>query len=360
MGATDSFATHAPSGRWRRGLAGKAWPPKAGEESVVVVSSDLFAIIEDDLALVEEELRRIVENASGLVPVVYRHTLDAGGKRIRPALVLLTAKALGCSNSRLPRLAAATEMVHLASLIHDDVVDGADRRRGRAAANAAWGTRVSVLVGDSLVARIYAELSRYGELETLTALSTAVERMCKAELRHMQVQMVGETLSEAGYYDVVRGKTGSLMAACCEIGARVAEATSMEREALICYGLGVGTTFQITDDLLDMVGDPEKLGKPVGNDLVTGKFALPIIYALHESKNGVRELLTELLQSGEISPSVLRDIVAVVDDLGGVDYTRNAAARFADEARTHLDMLPDSPCKDTLNALPNYVLQRVA
>ncbi|MFQ5809902.1 MAG: polyprenyl synthetase family protein [Armatimonadota bacterium] len=324
------------------------------------MQDDFSGIIEDELALVERELRRMVKNAGGLLPAVYGHTLEAGGKRIRPALVLLVAKALGCRDGRLPRLAAAPEMVHIASLIHDDVVDGADRRRGRAAANVAWGSRISVLVGDSLVARLYADLSQRGELPTLTALSSAVDRMCEAELRHMQLQMVGETLSEAGYYEVVRGKTGSLMAACCEIGAGVADATPPQCEQLRAYGLDLGAAFQITDDLLDMVGDPDSLGKPVGNDLATGKFALPVIYALHESQDGVRELLTEMLQSDEISPSMLRDIVSVVDDLGGVEYARKAALRFADEARAHLHVLPECAARDALHNLPDHILQRVA
>ena len=327
---------------------------------MLFVNDDLFGPIGDDLARVEQELRDMVAGASGLLPAVYRHMLEAGGKRIRPALVLLTAKALGCTDERLPRLAAATEMIHIASLIHDDVLDGAERRRGQAAANVAWGSRICVLVGDSLVARLYADLSRRGEVEALSIISVAVDRMCEAELRHMQVQRLGETLSEAGYYDVVTGKTGSLMAACCEIGARVAGAAPDQAEALRRYGLGVGAAFQITDDLLDMVGDPEEMGKPVGNDLATGKFALPVIHALHESEDGMHELLTELLQSDEISPSVLQDVVAVVKDLGGVEYARTAAARCADEAREHLQVLPDSPSKDTLYALPDSILQRVA
>ncbi|MGD8238221.1 MAG: polyprenyl synthetase family protein [Armatimonadota bacterium] len=330
------------------------------EESGLVVADDFCRTIEDELALVERELRRMVGNARGLLPAVYRHTLEAGGKRIRPALVLLVAKALGASDDHLPRLAAAPEAVHIASLIHDDVVDGADRRRGRAAANVAWGSRISVLVGDSLVARLYAELSRRGELATLTALSSAVDRMCEAELRHMQLQLVGEALSEAGYYEVVRGKTGSLMAACCEIGATAADATRRQCEQVRAYGLDLGAAFQITDDVLDMVGDPDSLGKPVGNDLATGKFALPVIYALHESHDGVRELLTQLLQGDEPSPSDIREIVSVVEDLGGVEYARRAAARLADEARTHLSVLPDSPATDALHALPDFVLQRVA
>jgi geranylgeranyl pyrophosphate synthase len=327
---------------------------------VLFVNDDLYGLIENNLALVEQELRDMVEGATGLVPTVYRHMLEAGGKRIRPALVLLTAKALGCTDERLPRLAAATEMIHIASLIHDDVLDGAERRRGQAAANVAWGSRICVLVGDCLVARLYADLSRRGEVEALSVISVAVERMCEAELRHMQVQKLGETLSEAGYYDVVSGKTGSLMAACCEIGASVAGAAPDQAEALRRYGLGVGAAFQITDDLLDMVGDPDQMGKPVGNDLATGKFALPVIHALHVSEDGVHELLRELLQSDESSPSVLQDVVAVVKDLGGVEYARAAAARFADEARTHLEALPHSPSRDALHSLPDSILQRVA
>lgn len=317
-----------------------------------------LAVIEDELQDLQSVLESFAQSRADLVPAVYRHTLDGGGKRLRPALALLCAKALGCTGERVVRLAASAELIHLASMIHDDVVDQADLRRGRPAANATWDNRASVLVADFVVAKVYADLAHRRELHALAALASAVDCMCEGELLHMQARSQNGALSEEQYYDVVRNKTGMLMAACCEIGAHAAGADERTSSELRAYGVELGTAFQIADDLLDLVGDPEEMGKPVGNDLGTGKLTLPILYALRNSHDGLRERISALSGSGKISPRDLHEVVSLVDTAGGIDYTRQAAQRFAQRAAEHLHVLPPSPARHALAQMPEYVVKR--
>lgn len=319
-----------------------------------------LGILNDDLARVEEYLHTTIQSQAELVQSVYRHTVQAGGKRLRPALTLLSARAFGCRDPHVPALAAATELIHIASMIHDDVIDAADKRRGKAAANVQWTNRISVLVADYLVSKVYSDLARRRELDALAAIATAVDEMCEAELAHIDVRTRGRALSETFYYDVVRGKTGVLMGACCEIGATAAGAAPQDVAALKRYGTALGTAFQIIDDLLDLIGDPDTLGKPVGNDLATGKLTLPIIRALQLSKDGFHKRVREVAQRGHVTEEELAEIVRTVRDLRGVDYARDAAGRFAGAAASELGRLPDSPEKRALHELTDYVLQRTA
>lgn len=322
------------------------------------MDSKPLAVIEEDLRRVQRLLEDFAQSRAELVPAVYRHALDGGGKRLRPALALLCAKALGCTDGRVIKLAAAAELIHIASMIHDDVVDQADRRRGRPAANVNWDNRTSVLVADFVVAKVYADLARDQELHALAAFATAVDRMCEGELLHMQARHRSGALTEEQYYGVVRDKTGMLMAACCEVGAHTAGAGADTVGELRAYGAELGTAFQIADDLLDLVGDPEQMGKPVGNDLGTGKLTLPILYALRQSPDGLRERISALSGSGSISRRDLDEVVSLVDAAGGISYARRAARLFADRATTHLHVLPPSPTRDALAQLPEHVVQR--
>ncbi len=318
----------------------------------------LFRIVHSELGQVEAALRDFVSGRDDLIPAVYRHSLDAGGKRLRPALTLLAGRALGCRNERLVRLAAAPELVHLASLIHDDVVDEADIRRGRPAANAAFDNKTSVLVADFLVAKVYADLAQRRELHALAALATAVNHMCEGELRHLEARQTLGRLDEASYYDVVRKKTGSLMGACCDIGATAAHGPSEHVAALTQYGVELGTAFQIADDLLDLVGDPDELGKPVGNDLAMGKLTLPVIYALETSEDGLPAHLERVVGRGPLTREELHAVVALVEQTGGIGYARQAAERFAERARARLAPLPSSDAKTALLDLPDYCVRR--
>ena len=319
---------------------------------------EFLEILSEDLARVEDYLCRTVQSHAQLLPLVYRHTLQAGGKRVRPALTLLSARAFGCREPRVAVLASATELIHIASMIHDDVIDAVDMRRGRSAANAQWTNRISVLVADYLVSKVYSDLARRRELDALAALAAAVDEMCEAELAHIDGRARGDDRTESFYYDVVRGKTGVLMGACCEIGAAAGGARPEQVAALKRYGTALGTAFQIIDDLLDLIGDPQTLGKPVGNDLATGKLTLPVIRALQLSRDGFEARIRAVGERGRIDRQELMKIVRAVEDLQGIEYTRDAARRFAEQAVRELEPVPDCPERRALEALTTYVQQR--
>lgn len=325
-----------------------------------VSRDNLLARIADPVApqLAETERRLeelIPEQLGGLVPVIYRHVLQAGGKRLRPLLALLSCSAAGGDPNDCVNLAMAVEVLHLSSLIHDDVIDEASERRGRPSVRQQWGNRASILVGDFLVAEVFRRLADDLGRQAIAVLAQRVSEMCRAELSE-QGENPAE-FTEAQYFDNIRGKTGSLMSAACEVGA-IASDNELARPLLATYGLNLGQAFQIVDDLLDLYGDAEKLGKPVLQDLRRGQLTLPIINALASAEPCELERLTNLLHEAQQDPVAARAAADLAEDLGGKQYATDYARRLVEEALTKLFPLPDGTAKAGLQDLAQYVVER--
>jgi len=312
--------------------------------------------VADELREVEIGLEQLVTPAAGgLAPVVYRHVLQAGGKRLRPLLVLLSCQAAGGEPREAIGLAGAAEIIHLSSLVHDDVIDEAHERRGQASVPERWGNRISILLGDLLIGEIFRRLADEQGRQALGVLAETVVVMCQAELADSPP---GQGPSEETYLANIRGKTAALMAASCELGARAA-GNDAAIAPLRSYGLHLGLAFQIADDLLDLYGDPQRLGKPVFQDLARGQWTLPVIAALREASDGQRERLLGLVEGVraggvEMAPEAAH----MVETLGGRDYATARAEAIAQDARAALAVLAPSPARQSLEGLTRYVLRR--
>ncbi len=317
----------------------------------------LFPRLYGDLATVEARLRQAIHSPVPVVPEVFLHTVDAGGKRVRPALSLLASRALGQVSEATFDVAVSMELTHLASLIHDDVIDDGGHRRGRLTANRVWGNKSAVLVADYLHAVVYRLICNRCGPAVLVRLSETVARMVEGEL----AQMYNEGSLEVGeplYYRMIGDKTASLMALSCELGALVSGADNAVVEAFRDYGDKVGLAFQIVDDLLDLTGDEERLGKPVGNDIRCGRLTLPFIHALQQAGPTAHEALRALICRADLDAAGIRAARDLVEESGGVDYAIRAAERLAEEARAALPTGIDAEAREALEALTHYIVSR--
>jgi len=307
--------------------------------------------------VVEVRLQELLPaEADGLAPAIYQHVLQAGGKRLRPLLTLLSCAAAGGDPAAAVAFATSVEVIHLSSLIHDDVIDEARERRGRPTARERWGNRTSILVGDLLIAEVFRLLSTGFDPHVMGVLAEAVVHMCQSELRE-----TGERrweAAEARYFASIRGKTASLMGAACHIGA-LAAANAPAVEPLRDYGLNLGVAFQVTDDLLDLYGDPARLGKPVGQDLAGGHHTLPIIAAWQAGSEGERRALEGLLERCEAGdPGAAAETVELVAALDGREYACHRVGELVQQAKAALEGLVATPARESLEHLADYVLQR--
>jgi octaprenyl-diphosphate synthase len=316
--------------------------------------------VHDDLAevelLLEEEIRSDVRAAYA----ISGHTLSAGGKRLRPALVTLAARA---AHNAFPRRtihasAGAAELIHMASLIHDDVVDNSVERRGRPTANAAFGNQISVLVGDYLLAKSIYLAAREGNLDVIRVFSKVTVGLSEGEV--LQITAKGDVdTSEETYLKIISKKTAGFISGCCEIGAMLAEASPPALNALIAYGLNIGLAFQIADDLLDYTGDPKITGKPQCGDLREGKMTLPLILALRDSSAKERRDLLEILQEPEaLTGSEIACVREAITRHDGYARTAAVARNYVSSAQESLNALPSSDYRDALCGLADYALTR--
>lgn len=316
----------------------------------------LFPAIQGDLDLIEVRLRQVVHSRLAVVPEIYLHTVDAGGKRIRPALTLLCARLMGGIGPTTYDRAVAVELIHLASLLHDDVVDNSDMRRARMTANRIWGNKNAVLVADFAQATAVHLLARVCDIETIANLSVTVVRMAEGEL--CQVYHEGSVdVDEALYYRMIGDKTASLLALAARLGAEGAGGD--ERAVVACetYGEKLGLAFQVVDDLLDLTGDEETIGKPVGSDVRCGRLTLAPIHALSQG-GAAAERVQELVCATDPSQLDLPALRAVLEASGSIDYARRAAERLAAEAVDCLDAYSGQAERDALVTLAEYVLAR--
>jgi len=319
---------------------------------------DIFTSHSEDLNLVEEELLRLFQSRAFLIPEIGRHIVMSGGKRLRPLFLLLSAELKEClSPSRIP-LAAIIEAIHTASLLHDDVVDGADLRRGNPTAHTAWGNQIVVLVGDFLYSQALKQAVEFRNLEIMETLARATTRMTEGEI--LQLGRIGDPeTSMEDYYQIIGAKTGSLISAACRIGAILGEASSEETEALSNFGMKTGMVFQMADDILDYMADQDKLGKQLGKDLGEGKITLPLIRLLdvcsEDEKEAVSTIISEREPSNGKALSLIDRLFARYNIL---EESLAQARKLLEEAKAELAIFPDSAGKEALLCLADYSLQR--
>jgi octaprenyl-diphosphate synthase len=293
---------------------------------------------------------------------VGRYLRESGGKRIRPALLLLAARACRPEvGSPLPasvrRMGAVMEMLHTATLVHDDIIDGAETRRGRPSVNARWGNEISVLLGDWLYMKAFEVTLGERNFAVLDLLTAMTRRMTEGEL--LQLELIGQVdISEAQHIEIVRRKTAFMFSSCAEIGAVVSGADDRRRAALSAYGLNAGIAFQLIDDVLDFVSTEDKLGKPVASDLREGKLTLPLIYLLGLEDPEHRRAVETVVLEGGFGTVTREQILALVSETGMLDRARQEACRYAANAVEALHVLEDSMYRQALLSIPNFIIER--
>lgn len=322
-----------------------------------VLKERVTGLVGDDLAAVEAEIRREIDSPVALIQDMGGYIAGAGGKRLRPMLLLLAARLSGYQGPRGVRLACVVELLHTATLIHDDVVDQAPLRRGRPSANARWGDDASVLVGDHLYSKSFAMLVRDNDRAVMESLARSTVSMTEAEVFQLQLKRSGTT-SEEDYLRIITQKTASFISACCRIGALLGGCPPRQVDALTRYGLDVGVAFQIADDALDFVADQDRLGKAIGADLREGKRTLPLIAMLGRVPPAEAERVRALLRRRRLEPAEIQDIRRLVLDHDGVDYARHRALAYAQSAKKDLEAFPPSEERETLALIADFVVDR--
>jgi octaprenyl-diphosphate synthase len=322
-----------------------------------VLKERVTALVGDDLAAVETEIRREIASPVGLIQEMGGYIAGAGGKRLRPILLLLAARLASYRGPRAVRLACGVELLHTATLIHDDVVDQAPLRRGQPSANAQWGDDASVLVGDHLYSKSFALLVRYNDRAILETLARATVSMTEAEVYQLQLKRSGLT-SESDYVRIITQKTASFMSACCRIGALLGGLESDQLEALTRYGLDIGVAFQMSDDALDFVADERRLGKAIAADLREGKRTLPLIAMLERVSAAEGDRVHALLRRRDLEPTEIEGIRRLVVAHDGVEYARERAYRHAGAAKRALEVFPPSEERELLTLVADFVVDR--
>lgn len=312
-------------------------------------------VVAEDFAAIDGIIRQQLSSRVPLVEKIGDYIISAGGKRLRPLLVLLSGNALGLSGDRLQLLAAIIEFLHTSTLLHDDVVDMSGMRRGRSTANALWGNAPSVLVGDFLYARSFEMMVNLGSMPVMEIISQATRVIAEGEVLQLTKVRDASTTEET-YMEVIRGKTAMLFEASTHSAATLAEADVAQRDALRRYGDHLGIAFQLVDDLLDYQGDAETLGKNVGDDLAEGKPTLPLIYTMREGNAEQAALVRRAIQKGGLED--LQPICEAVAACGALDYTARLAQDYAERAIACLDALPPSPYRDAMADLARFAVAR--
>jgi octaprenyl-diphosphate synthase len=322
----------------------------------IATAREVFDLLRDDLVAIEQELGRDAASSVSTITEIAEYLREGGGKRIRPSLLLLSSHMLDYSGHGAVRLGAVVEMVHTATLVHDDIIDGADTRRGRPSANTTWGNEKCVLAGDWLYMQAFKVALEEKNLRVLDLLIGLTQQMVEGEL--LQIQKLGKAVSEAEYYDLIFRKTACLFAVSMRLGAVLAGATEAEESNLAAYGRAVGLAFQIVDDVLDLTATEEVLGKPVASDLREGKATLAVIHAFDHGNARDRQTIQRVLDERcfeNVSRQQIKDILA---RNSSVEYAMAVADRYAEQGRKALEPFPDSEFKRALLWVPDFVVAR--
>jgi octaprenyl-diphosphate synthase len=313
--------------------------------------STVYKVINPELIQLEKELKRATQSSIDIISKIGNYIFRGKGKRIRPALLILCSKLLGYHKKEIIRYASVIEFIHTASLIHDDIVDNSNMRRGRKTIHHKWGSNISVLLGDYLYI-LSVKLSLNNNSRIIQSLSDITSQMIEGELLELN-ESWNFDLEENKYLEIIKKKTASLFAGSCRIGALLAQASLKEEKTLTNFGLNTGLAFQIVDDLLDFTSNEKTLGKPVLSDLREGKITLPLIYALRNDKEKILKLIGKKRKNFDI-----KKILNFVIESGGVEYSYKKAESFIKKAKKNLEMFSDSIYKDSLMSLTDYILMR--
>lgn len=312
--------------------------------------------VEDDFLAVNDLIINQLHSDVGLVENIGQYIVDAGGKRLRPLLVLLAANACNYNNGKEHiELAAIIEFIHTATLLHDDVVDTSDMRRGRATANARWGNAPSVLVGDFLYSRAFQMLVAIGDMDIMRILADTTNIISEGEVQQL-INAGNPNISEADYFQVIGKKTAQLFEAAAHVGAMLATKDTQQQQALKLYGQHLGMAFQLVDDALDYQGNAEQLGKNVGDDLAEGKPTLPLLAAIRSGNEQQAATIKQAIEQAQLEK--LDEVVEIVKQTGSLDYTMEQAQQQVAAAKEQLNILPDSAIKTTLAELADFSITR--
>ncbi len=318
----------------------------------------IFSLIGDEMALVEAEFARQASSNVQIVDHLAEYVRSSGGKRVRPALLILAVYASGGDASRenAIRMATVMEMLHTATLVHDDIIDNAELRRSRQSVNARFGNQMAVLMGDWLYMSAFETSLRERSLAILDILTRLTRKMTEGEL--IQLTVIGDTdISEEAYFDILRRKTAYLFSGCCEIGAILAGADAKVQAALRDYGMDLGIAFQLADDLLDFTADEGSIGKASGADLLEGKLTLPLIHLCRRQPE-FKQFLKEIIADGSYENGSRTNVMQKLEENGILEEIRPVALGYAESARKNLEVLPQTKYSLALEEIPSFVIER--
>lgn len=316
---------------------------------------DIYALIEQDFADVDTLIREQLSSRVPLVEKIADYIISSGGKRLRPLLVIMAAKALESSGAEANKLAAVIEFLHTATLLHDDVVDTSDMRRGNPTANEKWGNAPSVLVGDFLYARSFQMMVELKNLQVMNILSSSTCVIAEGEVLQL-VNCKNPGITEEQYMDVIKGKTAMLFEASTHAAAVLCGSSPEQERALKDYGHHLGMAFQLVDDVLDYEGDAETMGKNVGDDLAEGKATLPLIHAMREGNEEQAKLIRKAIRKGGLED--IDAIMEIVQTCGSLEYTKHIARQHVKQAQECLNHLADTDAKQALHSLARIAIER--
>jgi octaprenyl-diphosphate synthase len=320
--------------------------------------AQLFEPIRADLELVDREFARHVQSHVDLIPKIGQYIQTSGGKRIRPAVLLMAARLSGYQGERAVLYAAVVEFIHTATLVHDDIIDDSTLRRGRPAVHSRWGNDITVLLGDYLYIKSMAMALTHDTLELVRVLCDVTLNMIEGEL--YQLTKNGDAaITEDEHLDIIRRKTAFLFGGCSQIGGMLGAVSTEREQALREYGFNLGITFQLVDDLLDFTGDTQAVGKPIGSDLREGKVTLPLIHLLRQEQEGeAGRIVRDIIASRSVTTEQWNDLLRRLKEHASIDYAYRRAVEYAERAKKPLYAFPPSSERDALLALPDYVLTR--
>lgn len=322
----------------------------------IATATEVFDLLRDDLAAIEVEFSRQSASDVAVVTDIAQYLIAGGGKRIRPLLLLLSAKSLSCQSEARIRLGAVVEMLHTATLVHDDIIDEASTRRGRPSSNTTWGNAKCVLAGDWLYMQAFQTALAERNFRVLDLLISLTQQMVEGEL--LQMEKLGHLINEEEYFDLIFRKTACLFKVSMQLGAVVADSSDAVEQALGEYGRNLGLAFQIVDDVLDLTATEGVLGKPVASDLREGKATLAVIHALERGTGAEREAIRTVLSDRSFSRVSHEEILGILSNHGSLAYAMDTAQAYAEAARQSIAELPETDAKRALLWVPGFVTSR--
>ncbi len=315
----------------------------------------IYSLIEDDMKAVDSMIQSRLQSNVVLINQLGSYIINSGGKRLRPALAILCARACGYKEDEHINLATIIEFIHTATLLHDDVVDGSDMRRGKKTANNVWGNEASVLVGDFLYTRSFEMMVEMGSMRLMKILSHTTNVIAEGEVLQL-LNCNDAATTEESYLEVIHHKTAKLFEAAGQLGAVISQSSPEIEHAISSYAMHLGSAFQLVDDLLDYSESSEAIGKNIGDDLAEGKATLPLIFAMKNGNEQQASLVRDAIERGQRDK--IDDIITIIKETGAIDYTAQAAKDEINQAKESLTILAESPYKQALLSLADFALQR--